>query len=118
MTGKEWRALTEEEYLAAKQVLDLGLYQSAKGQFRKWRFFGVSCCCRALERVPEPRLEPLVAAAEQFADGVIAWDEMKKLRRVLAAVKKELGEEFGTDEAKHSLLAALDRAMGKLPLAA
>jgi hypothetical protein len=117
MTEKEWRAMTEDEYLAAKEVLDLGLYQSAKGRFRKWRLFGVACCRRALERVPVPRLEPLATAAEQFADGVLAWDDMKKLRRVLA-VKEELGEEFGPDEAKHCLIAALDRATGKLPLTA
>jgi hypothetical protein len=109
--------ITETEWLAAKDVIALDLYRSAWKQFRKWRLFGVACCRRAMTLTPDPRLETVAACAEQFADGLMTWDEMKKVRRTLATVRKELGELFGPDEAKHDVVKGLDHAAGKAPVA-
>jgi len=65
---------------------------------------------------PDARFDTLADAAERFADGCVSWDEMKAVRRVIKAVRKELGEEFGPNEARHDILKALDRAAGKTPL--
>ena len=110
--------ITEAEWLKAKTVVDLDLYRSVWKQFRKWRLFGVACCRQALALVPEPRLIPLAEAAERFADGLLTWERMKKPRRILTTVRKELGDEFGPDEAKHAILDAFDQATGKTPLTA
>jgi hypothetical protein len=108
--------ITESEWLKAKTVIDLDLYRSAWQQHRKWRLFGVACCRQALLLVPEPRLEPLADAADRFADGRLTWEQMKKHRKVLAAIRRELGDSFGPDEAKHDLLKAFEHATDKTPI--
>jgi hypothetical protein len=105
--------ITESEWLKAKTVIDLDLYRSAWKQFRKWRLFGAACSRRAMALTPDARLEVLAACAEEFADGLLTWAEMKKRRRTLATVRKELGDTFGPDEAKHDVLDAFDDATGK-----
>jgi hypothetical protein len=102
--------ITAAEWLKAKTVIDLDLYRSAWKQFRKWRLFGVACCRRAMTLTPDARLEALAACAEDFAEGLVTWDEVKKVRRTLATIRKELGDTFGPDEAKHDVLDALDCA--------
>lgn len=115
--------ISEAEWLKAKAVSDLDLYRSAWQQHRKWRLFGVACCRQALLLVPESRLEPLADEANQFAGGRITWEQMKKHRKVLATVRRELGEEYGPDttkhdKAKHDLLDAFEYATDKAPLSA
>src|SRR5262249_56797648 len=53
---------------------------------------------------------------ELLAGGGVRWNEMKAAGGVLAAVRRELGDEFGRDEAKHNILSALDCASAKTPL--
>jgi hypothetical protein len=114
--------LTEAEWLAAKTVIHLDLYRSAWKQFRKWRLFGVACCRRVMTLVAEERLEALAAAAEQFADEQIPWDEVKRIRKVMARIRKELiprnDRSFTPDEAKLDVLDAVNLAAGKTPIGA
>ena len=110
--------ITEAEWLGAKDLIGLDLYRSAWKQFRNWRLFGVACCRHAMTLTPDERLETVAAGAEQFADELITWEEVKKVRRTIAQVRKELGERFGPDEAKYDVLIALDRASRQKPIAA
>jgi hypothetical protein len=100
--------ITEKQWLSAKDIHSLDLYRSAWKQHRRWRLFGASCCRKAMVLISDPRLESIVAGAEQFADGLLTWDALKLIRRTLSKVRRELGEEFGPDEAKHKVLDALD----------
>jgi hypothetical protein len=109
------RRITEMQWLAAGTLHDLDLLGSAPRQYRRWRLFAVACCRRAMGSAPDTRFEVLAEAAERFADGGISWEEMKAVRRALTAVRRELGEEFGPDEAKHSVVNALDCATAKTP---
>jgi hypothetical protein len=103
--------VTEAEWLAARRVVELDLYRGAKGRHRKWRLFAVACARQALALAPDPRLDALADAAEQFADGALSWEEVKRSRRVLPRVRKELsGGPFGPHEVKYKVLHALDRA--------
>ncbi len=108
--------ITEDEWLTAKTVIDLDLYRSAKHQHRKWRLFGTACCRRAMNLFPDPRLDAVADAAEQFADSTLTWDDVKRVRQILTAVRKELGEKFGPDEARIDIVRALDDATQKKPL--
>jgi hypothetical protein len=108
--------ITEAMWLKAKGMLDLDLYRSAHGRHRKWRLFAAACCRRAMVFLPDPRLAAVADAAERFADDLVTWDEMKVVRRALPAVRKELGEAFGPDEAKHDALNALDLATVRKPV--
>src|SRR5262245_52398677 len=107
--------LTEAEWLAAEDLIALDIYRSAWKQFRKWRLFGAACCRQAMTLTPDARLDCLVASAEEFADELIGWEDVKRVRRTVTQVRKELGEQFGPDEAKHEILNALDRALQQKP---
>jgi hypothetical protein len=110
--------ITEAEWLEADDVIAFDLYRSAWKQFRKWRLFGAACCRRAMALTPDPRLDTLAACAEQFADGGLIWDEVKKVRRTLTTIRKELGDRFfGPDEVRYDVLEALDHATAKNPVA-
>jgi hypothetical protein len=109
--------LTEAEWLAAEDLIGLDIYRSAWKQFRKWRLFGAACCRQAMTLTPDARLDCLVASAEEFADDLIGWEDVKKVRRTIPQVRKELGERFGPDEAKYDVLIALDRALRQKPIA-
>src|SRR5437763_14943914 len=111
--------LTEAQWLAAKRIVALDLYRSAWNALRKYRLFGAACCRRAMTIAPDPRFDQLADAAEQFADGRLNWNQVKIIRKALAAVRKELGDDiFGPDEAKHDVVEALEAATGPKPLGA
>jgi hypothetical protein len=110
---------TEEQWLTAA-VGDLDIYRLARGQHRKLRLFAVACCRHAFPLDPDDRYEGLADAAERFADGLVTWDEVKKARRVLTAIRKDTPGDVdvpdrsldaaAAGEAKHHILDALDRA--------
>jgi hypothetical protein len=105
--------MTEKEWLSAKEASALALHLRASKHPRKARLYGVACCRQAMQLAPEPRLLPLLDAAERFAEGELTWDDLKPLRRVLATIRKGLGEPFGPDEAAICVVKAVDRATNK-----
>jgi hypothetical protein len=108
--------MSEAKWLAATSVIGLDLWRSAKQQHRKWRLFGVACCRRAMTVANEPRLEPLAVAAEQFADGEITWEDVKRVRKLLPLVNKEVGDPFGPKEPLKDTLHGLDKVTSNKPV--
>jgi hypothetical protein len=108
--------ISEADWLAASDPFALDLYSSAWKHFRKWRLFGVACCRRAMATIPDQRLEVLAACAEQFADGLLTWNEVKKVRRTLTRIRKELHETAGSDTKTYTL-GALEGVTARAPLA-
>jgi hypothetical protein len=83
--------MTEKDWVSAYNLIGLDLSRLAPKQFRKWRLFGVACCRRAMAVTPDERLESLAVGAEQFADGLLTWEEVKEIRRVLPLMRREFG---------------------------
>jgi len=105
--------ITEQEWLSAKTLIGLDLWRVAKGQHRKWRLFAAACCRRGIVLVADGRLEPVADAAERFADAEINWDEVKRVRKVLATMRREIDDQFGPKEALFDVIEALDCATRK-----
>ena len=107
--------ITEQDWLSAPTLNALDLYRSAKGQHRKWRLFAAACCRRAMSLIPDARLEPVAVATEQFADGEIDWDAVKRIRRIFTTIRREIGDQFGPKEALYDTVVALERASSNKP---
>jgi hypothetical protein len=76
--------MNETDWLDARRVSDLNL--SSFHLFRKWRLFGSACTRRAVDRFLQGReWTQAIDAAENFADGVISWSELKAVRSTLEA---------------------------------
>jgi len=108
--------ITEQEWLAATGVIGLDLWRSAKSQHRKWRLFAAACCRRAMSLVTDARLESVAGAIEQFADAEIGWEGMKRIRRTLTAIRREIDDQFGTKEALYDVVESLNRASSNKPV--
>jgi hypothetical protein len=115
VTNKEWLAMTEKDWLKAKTVDDLGLDRSAGKKHRKWRLFGCACASRALVYIPDDRFRPAIEAAEMFADGEMSWEEIKQVRKEVAAAEKKL-RKAGIREEQHDAIEAVLVALEKEPL--
>jgi hypothetical protein len=73
--------------------------------------------------VPDLQLEHFAEAGEQYADELLTWETVKKMRQGITATKRKLGKKFGPDldavwpnEAKHDVLEALMAVTAKAPL--
>ena len=112
--------MSEAKWLAATKLYDLNLPRNTKGQHRKWRLLAAGWCRRAVMlAAPDPRLVRLLEAAERFADGQIDAAELKQARKVLTAIRKEVGSNwFGPLEALNDAAKALDHATHSNPVKA
>jgi hypothetical protein len=115
VTKKEWLAKTEKDWLAAKTVLDLGLYRSASGKRRKWRLFGCACASRTLVYLPDPCFRSAIVSAEKFADGELTWTKIKQVRKEVTSAQKKLNK-TGVREEQNEAIAAILEALAKEPL--
>jgi hypothetical protein len=61
------------------------------------------------------RFDELAEAAEQFADSILNWEEMKQIRKVIPALRRELDDEFGPNEVQYATLDALECATREKP---
>jgi hypothetical protein len=73
--------ITEQEWLAAEDITSLDLWRSAPNHFRKWQLFGCACARRVLPFLPDALWAEALTSAEQFADGQLAWETMKQIRK-------------------------------------
>jgi hypothetical protein len=106
--------MTEAQWHSAATVNDLDLWETTKNQNRKWRLFAAACCDRAVKSLNDPRLGPVLLALEQYVDWEISWEEMKRIRKILSLIRKEIGLEWvGKDEQLHFTASALDDATAK-----
>ena len=73
--------MTEEEWLASKDIRRLVEYQSSQKRARKLRLFGCGCCryFGAWNRVE--RMKQALIRAERFADGELSESTMEKWSR-------------------------------------
>ena len=110
--------MPEAKWLAATTLYELNLPRNTKGQHRKWRLLAAAWCRRAVTlAVPDPRLIQLLQAAEGFADGTMDADELKQARKVLTAIRQEVGtDHFGPLEALSNAAKALDFATHSNPV--
>lgn len=109
ITGVQWRK--------AKTLIGLDLYRSAWQAFRKWRLFAAACCRRAIAHNPDPRFDQLADASERFADGLLTWNKVKLIRKLLPVLRKEFGEDRNYEhEVKHDVIEALDAATSQKPV--
>ena len=112
--------LTELEWLDGRNFYARPLRTLARDQHRKWRLFAAACCRRAIPWTGEDeRLQPVVEAVEAFADELIGWDEVRGVRRILSAIKKDLGPDCqGPRKTLDLTTRALDNAIAKKPSSA
>ena len=87
--------ITESHWLSAADVLSLDLYRSARVSTASGGCSGPPVAARRWRLTLDARLDRLADAAEQFADGVVTWDELKLIRRLLTTMRKELIDPFG-----------------------
>jgi hypothetical protein len=111
--------VSEAKWLAATSVyeLDIPWNLKTKGELRKRRLLGVAWCRRVIElAVPDTRLIQLLEVVERFADGEADAAELKHARKVLTAIRKEVGtNHFGPLEALSDAAKALDYATHSNP---
>ena len=108
--------MTEEQWLTAKTIQDLDLWRTANKRFRKHRLFAAACCQRAVTLVADKRLDLIVVAAEDFADEQLSWDQIKKVRKTLAAIRREFAtDRFGPKESLGDAVEALTEATDREP---
>ncbi len=108
--------MTETEWHSATSVNDLDLWETTKNQNRKWRLFAAACCDRAVKSLNDPRLGPILLALDQYVDWEISWEELKRIRKILPLIRKEIGLEWvGKNERLHFTASALDDATAKAP---
>jgi hypothetical protein len=74
-------SVTEEHWLQAADIRSMDARWIAKHDSRKWHLFAAACCRRVLALGPDPLLESLIDATEDFADGSRTWKEMTSLRK-------------------------------------
>jgi hypothetical protein len=110
--------MTEAEWLSARTVIGLDLWRTAKERHRKWRLFAAACCQRGIELVGDGRLNAVLEVAELFADSGVTWEEVKIARKVVTAIRKELGDPFGPTESLRHTLEGLECATTKKPVGA
>jgi hypothetical protein len=74
--------MTEAEWLAAERPLELLRYlHKATDMFdRKFRLFGVACCRRVAEQIPEFALSEVIDGCERLADNFVS-SRLTSLRR-------------------------------------
>ena len=72
---------TEEQWLQAADIRSMDARWIAKHDSRRWHLFAAACCRRVLALGPDPLLESLIDATEEFADGSRTWEEMTALRK-------------------------------------
>jgi len=107
--------MTESQWLEATTVHEFHLYWTAPRRHRSWRLFGVACCRRAMALSPDARFDALAECAEQFADDRLDWGQVKQLRKVIPAIRRELGDQFGPHEVRHHTLDSLDQVTQQKP---
>ena len=106
--------MTEADWHSAATVNDLDLWETTKNQNRKWRLFAAACCDRAVKSLNDPRLSPILSALERYVDWEISWEELKRVRKILPLIRKEIGLEWvGNNERLHFTVSALDDATAK-----
>jgi hypothetical protein len=112
--------VTEQEWLAANEVVWLDLLNSAFGQYRKFRLFGCACARRGLPFLSDPRFAEAILASERFADARLTWDEMKKARKPMLAAYNEVlsgGVNTAASNAASAVYFVTEKTL-KAPLAA
>ena len=111
--------MTEQEWLTSYSLSDFDLQRLYPKQYRNWRLFAVACCRRAMALDPDVRFEPLATCAEQFADALLTWADVKERRRVISLMLKERGGTYGRvgQSAQLQTLLALNRATDKTHIA-
>ena len=81
--------MTEEEWLAAKDITDLTHHPKCRNE-RKRRLLSCACCRRVLPLLPDKRFGQVIAECERYADGEIKWPAMIAVRKVCRAARDEL----------------------------
>jgi len=96
MTEAEWLAWTEDEWLQADRLEQLGAYLEGKGHrchaetSRKIRLFFCACCRRVWPLLTDHRSRDAVVTAERFADGLTGEEQLMRSYESARKVFEEL----------------------------
>jgi hypothetical protein len=73
--------MTETEWLACTNPMELLRWLGRRAGKRKRRLFGCACCRRVWHLIPDERSRAAVVASEQFADGLVSEADLEEARR-------------------------------------